>query len=71
VLPDKSIWGWITVLMWIAGRARCLGGKHERSEKHAERVGEGDKYVSRCRYCGVHMTRRAKRDWIVTPRGAR
>ncbi|NYT41166.1 hypothetical protein HZY97_10390 [Sphingomonas sp. R-74633] len=56
---------------WIGGRVRCIGGKHERSEKHAQRVGEAEKYISRCRYCGIHMTRRAKRDWIVTPKGAR
>ena len=59
------------MLGWIAGRARCFGGKHERAEKHVRREGGGDKYVSVCRYCGVHMTRRAKRDWIVTPKGAR
>ncbi len=56
---------------WIAGRIRCVGGRHERSEKHVQRVGEVEKFVSKCRYCGVHMTRRAKRDWIVTPKGAR
>lgn len=56
---------------WISGRIRCIGGKHERSEKHAQRSGGEDQYISKCRYCGVHMTRRAKRDWIVTPRGAR
>ena len=55
----------------ISGRLRCFGGRHERSEKHAQRVGEDEKFISKCRYCGVHMTRRAKRDWIVTPRGAR
>ncbi|WHU02026.1 MULTISPECIES: hypothetical protein [unclassified Sphingomonas] len=59
------------MINWIAGRARCIGGRHERSEKHAQRIGGDDKYVSKCRYCGVHMTRRAKRDWIVTPKAAR
>jgi hypothetical protein len=59
------------VFGWISGRVRCVSGKHERSEKHAQRIDNNDKYISKCRYCGVHMTRRAKRDWIVTPKGAR
>jgi hypothetical protein len=58
------------VFKWIAGRLGCFGGKHERSEKHVRREGESEKFTSVCRYCGVHMTRRAKRDWIVTSRGA-
>jgi hypothetical protein len=56
---------------WIAGRSRCLGGKHERSEKHVRRTGENEKFTSICKYCRTPMTRRAKRDWIVTPRNAR
>jgi hypothetical protein len=46
---------------------RCLSGKHERSEKHI-RPSADAKYVSRCRYCGTPMKRRAKRDWVVISR---
>ncbi|MBX3563210.1 MAG: hypothetical protein KF730_01410 [Sphingomonas sp.] len=56
------------VFRWIAGRMRCLGGKHERSQKHAVKADGDDKYTSRCMYCGVSMIRRAKRDWIVAPK---
>jgi ribosomal protein S14 len=55
------------VINWVSGRVRCLGGKHERSEKHI-RASEDDRFVSRCRFCGVPMKRRAKRDWIVISR---
>ena len=54
---------------WIIGRFRCLGGKHERSYKHAVKVSGADRYTSKCAYCGVAMERRAKRDWIVKPKG--
>ncbi len=47
----------------IAGLSRCLAGRHERSEAKVRR--DGEDYVSRCRYCGVRLRRRAKRDWIV------
>ena len=53
---------------WIAGRLRCFGGKHERSEKHIERTGEQERYVSKCRFCRTPMRRRAKRDWMVISR---
>ena len=46
---------------------RCLGGKHERSEKHIRQSAD-EKHVSRCRYCGTPMKRRAKRDWVVISR---
>jgi hypothetical protein len=59
------------VFDWIAGRLRCAKGLHERSEKHIHRLGRDEKFVSKCCFCGVHMTRRTKRDWIVTPKGAR
>ncbi|NIJ65251.1 hypothetical protein FHR20_002213 [Sphingomonas leidyi] len=67
---ENLFWGSASVqLGWWS--CALPGGRHERSEKHAQRIGEGEKFVSKCRYCGVHMTRRAKRDWIVTPKGAR
>ena len=50
---------------WIAGRVRCLGGKHERSQAHAQKIDEGDRYTSICMYCRTPMVRRAKRDWVV------
>jgi hypothetical protein len=50
---------------WVSGRLRCVGGRHERSDKHLKSTGEADKFVSKCRYCGVPMRRRAKRDWVV------
>lgn len=56
------------MFQWIAGRLRCFSGKHERSEKHIVRTGESDGFVSKCRFCGVPMKRRAKRDWIVISR---
>ena len=56
------------MIQWIAGRVRCVSGKHERSEKYIERASESDRFVSRCRFCGVPMKRRAKRDWIVISR---
>jgi hypothetical protein len=55
------------VISWIAGRSRCLGGKHERSEKHI-RQSTDDKHISICRYCRTPLKRRAKRDWIVISR---
>ncbi len=53
---------------WIAGRLRCVRGKHERSQKHAQKADDGERYVSVCVYCRVPMVRRAKRDWIVAPK---
>lgn len=53
---------------WVAGRLRCFGGKHERSEKHIERAGDNERFVSKCRFCGTPMRRRAKRDWVVISR---
>ena len=53
---------------WFAGRSRCFGGKHERSEKHIERAGKDERFVSKCRYCGIPLRRRAKRDWVVISR---
>jgi hypothetical protein len=47
---------------------RCFGGKHDRSEKRIERPANGDRFVSKCRFCGTPMQRRAKRDWIVISR---
>jgi hypothetical protein len=55
------------VFSWISGRVGCLGGKHERSEKHI-RPSADNKHVSRCRFCRTPMKRRAKRDWIVISR---
>lgn len=55
------------MINWISGRVSCLGGKHERSEKHI-RLSSDDKHVSLCRYCRAPMKRRAKRDWIVISR---
>jgi len=52
---------------WVSGRVRCLGGKHERSEKHIRQSAD-EKHVSICRYCRTPMKRRAKRDWIVISR---
>jgi len=56
------------VFSWISGRMRCFGGKHERSEKHIERAGADERFVSKCRFCGTPMRRRAKRDWVVISR---
>ncbi|WP_404336416.1 hypothetical protein AB2M62_19210 [Sphingomonas sp. MMS12-HWE2-04] len=56
------------MINWVSGRVRCLGGKHERSEKHIYRAGEDERFVSKCRFCGVPMQRRAKRDWITISR---
>lgn len=53
---------------WIIGRIRCLGGKHERSQKHARKVEGAERFTSICIYCRVPMERRAKRDWIVAKR---
>ncbi len=58
----------MTVFGWIAGRIRCLGGEHERSEQHVRRAAGTEAYVSKCRYCGTPMRRRAKRDWVVISR---
>jgi len=56
------------VFSWIAGRLRCLDGKHERSEKHIERARGDEHFVSKCRFCGTPLRRRAKRNWIVISR---
>lgn len=53
---------------WISGRLRCTGGTHERSEKHIARGGHNAPFVSKCRFCGTPLKRRAKRDWIVISR---
>jgi len=60
--------GFAYVFSWFAGRLRCVGGKHDRSEKHIERAAKDDRFVSKCRYCGTPMRRRAKRDWVVISR---
>jgi hypothetical protein len=56
------------VFTWFTGRSRCFGGKHERSEKHIERTGADEGYVSKCRFCGTPMRRLGKRNWIVISR---
>jgi len=56
------------VFSWFAGRLRCVGGKHDRSEKHIERAAKDERFVSKCRFCGTPMRRRAKRDWVVISR---
>ena len=56
------------VFNWVAGRLRCFGGKHERAEKHIAKTGDNDRFVSKCRFCGTPMRRRAKRDWVVISR---
>jgi hypothetical protein len=53
------------VISWILGRIRCLRGNHERSQKHAKKVDDADRYTSICTYCHTPMVRRAKRDWVV------
>jgi len=53
---------------WLIGRLNCLRGRHERSRKLARKVGDGDRYTSKCVYCGKPMERIAKRNWIVTPK---
>lgn len=53
---------------WVKGRLRCLDGKHDRSEKHIVRAGSDERFVSKCRFCGTPMRRRAKRDWVVISR---
>lgn len=58
----------IDVFGWIFGRLRCLGGKHERSQKHARKADGAERYTSVCTYCGIPMERRAKRDWVVIPK---
>ena len=57
----------VQVFSWISGPVRCLGGRHERSEKHI-RSSTDDKHVSICRFCRTPMKRRAKRDWIAISR---
>ena len=47
---------------------RCFGGKHERSENYIERARNDERFVSKCRFCGTPMRRRAKRDWEVISR---
>ena len=44
----------------------CPRGKHERSFEHVRR--QGDRYVSKCRGCGVPMVRLAKRNWVIDTR---
>jgi hypothetical protein len=56
------------VLKWFAGRLRCFGGKHDRSEKHIRRGTQEERFISKCRFCGIPMRRRSKRDWIVISR---
>jgi hypothetical protein len=56
------------VFNWFAGRMRCFSGKHDRAEKHIARAGDDDRFVSKCRFCGTPMQRRAKRDWITMSR---
>jgi hypothetical protein len=56
------------VLHWFTGRLRCASGKHERSEKHIQRVGDDEGFVSKCRFCGTPMKRLAKRNWIPITR---
>ena len=50
---------------WLSGRIRCLGGKHERSEKHVRRADTEGGYISRCSYCRTPMKRRTKRHWVT------
>jgi hypothetical protein len=47
---------------------RCFRGRHDRSEKHIERTGSDERFVSKCRFCGTPLRRRAKRDWVVISR---
>ena len=56
------------MINWVAGRLRCFRGKHERAEKHIARASDDDRFVSKCRFCGTPMRRRAKRDWVVISR---
>jgi hypothetical protein len=56
------------VFNWVAGRLRCFGGKHDRSEKHLVKSAHDERYVSKCRFCGTPMRRRAKRDWVLISR---
>jgi hypothetical protein len=56
------------VFNWVAGRLRCFKGKHDRSEKHIARAGDAEQFVSKCRFCGTPMRRRAKRDWVLISR---
>ncbi|MBQ1500967.1 hypothetical protein ACQKOH_09180 [Sphingomonas sp. NPDC092331] len=49
---------------WIAGRARCVAGKHERNRSNVRPARNG-RFTSRCRYCRVPMLRRQKYDWIA------
>ena len=53
---------------WFAGRVRCFRGRHDRSEKHIERTGGDERFVSKCRFCGTPLRRRAKRNWVVISR---
>jgi len=56
------------VFRWLVGRLRCLGGKRERSQRHAHKPEGAERYISRCIYCRVPLERREKRDWIVVKR---
>lgn len=61
-------WVFHNVFNWIAGRLNCFRGRHFRSEKRVFKPEETDTLHSYCRYCGVEMKRRAKRDWLVVGR---
>jgi hypothetical protein len=47
----------------IAGRIRCLFGKHERSQALAR--DQGKSRVSRCKHCGIGMRQGERRKWYV------
>lgn len=46
---------------------RCPLGKHSRNFEDVRP--EGDRFVSKCRGCGVKMLRLSKRNWVVDSRG--
>ena len=48
---------------WIAGRIRCLFGRHHRSKRYAKLV--DGVYVTTCTWCGVRMRQRGNKDWVV------
>lgn len=56
------------MIKWIVGRAKCLTGTHERSQRHAQKIGDDESYTSKCQYCGVPMRRITKRNWVVEKR---
>lgn len=53
---------------WIAGRARCVAGKHERNRRKVRQARNG-RFTSQCRYCCAPMLRRAKYDWVMLEAG--